>query len=117
VLVIDDDPDVRGFIVTSLEEQGYRVREASDGRKGLQAVAEEKPDLVILDFIMPGLSGAEVANRILAEQPGQAILFVSGYSETEAVRSVAPDAPLLTKPFRAEALDTAVRKALARIPA
>ena len=113
VLVIDDDPDVRGFIVTSLEEQGYRVREASDGRKGLKAIAEDKPDLVIVDFIMPGLSGAEVANRILAEQPGQSILFVSGYSETEAVRRVAPNAPLLTKPFRAEALDKAVRRALA----
>ena len=114
VLVIDDDPDVRGFIVASLEEQGYRVREASDGRKGLKAVGQERPDLVILDFIMPGLSGAEVASRILAEQPGQPILFVSGYSETEAVRRVAPDAPLLTKPFRAEALDMAVRRALAR---
>ena len=113
ILVIDDDPDVRGFIVTSLEEQGYRVREASDGRKGLKAIAQERPDLVIIDFIMPGLSGAEVANRILAEHPGQAILFVSGYSETEAVRSVAPHAPLLTKPFRAEALDKAVRGALA----
>ncbi|MBC7820210.1 MAG: response regulator [Planctomycetaceae bacterium] len=113
VLVIDDDPDVRGFLVTSLEEQGYRVREASDGRKGLKAIAEDKPDLVIVDFIMPGLSGAEVANRILAEQPEQLILFVSGYSETEAVRRVAPNAPLLTKPFRAEALDKAVRRALA----
>jgi len=113
VLVIDDDPDVRGFIVTSLEEQGYRVREASDGRKGLKAIAQEKPDLVIVDFIMPGLSGAEVANRILAELPEQSILFVSGYSETEAVRRVAPHAPLLTKPFRAEALDKAVRRALA----
>ncbi|MEO5612628.1 MAG: PAS domain S-box protein [Sphingomicrobium sp.] len=113
VLVIDDDPDVRAFIVTSLEEQGYRVREASDGRKGLKAIAQDKPDLVIVDFIMPGLSGAEVANRILAEQPDQPLLFVSGYSETEAVRRVAPNAPLLTKPFRAEALDKAVRRALA----
>jgi PAS domain S-box-containing protein len=113
VLVIDDDPDVRAFIVTSLEEQGYRVREASDGRKGLKAIAQDRPDLVIVDFIMPGLSGAEVANRILAELPEQTILFVSGYSETEAVRRVAPNAPLLTKPFRAEALDKAVRRALA----
>ncbi len=113
VLVIDDDPDVRGFIVSSLEEQGYRVAEASDGRKGLKAFASERPDLVVLDFIMPGLSGAEVAKRILAEAPGQPILFVSGYSETEAVRRVAPKAPLLTKPFRAEALDRAVRGALA----
>ncbi|MEO6255913.1 MAG: hybrid sensor histidine kinase/response regulator, partial [Sphingomicrobium sp.] len=69
------------------------------------------------DFIMPGLSGAEVASRILSEQPDLPILFVSGYSETEAVRRVAPDAPLLTKPFRAAALDEAVRKALTRKPA
>jgi DNA-binding NarL/FixJ family response regulator len=89
------------------------VREASDGRKGLKAIAQDRPDLVIVDFIMPGLSGAEVASRILKEQPDQSILFVSGYSETEAVRRVAPNAPLLTKPFRAEALDKAVRRALA----
>ena len=113
VLVIDDDPDVRAFIAAALEEQGYRVREASDGRGGLASIARDKPDLVILDFIMPGLSGAEVANRILIKDPDQPILFVSGYSETAAVKRVAPEAPLLTKPFRADALDKAVRAALA----
>jgi PAS domain S-box-containing protein len=113
ILVIDDDPDVRQFIVTTLEEQGYRVREAADGARGLKEAAREKPDLVVLDFIMPGLSGAEVANRLLAKRRNQPILFVSGYSETEAVRRVAPDAPLLAKPFRADALDKAVRGALA----
>ncbi len=113
VLVIDDDPDVRGFIVASLEEQGYRVREASDGREGLAALERETPDLVILDFIMPGLSGADVARQIRAKHPHQQILFVSGYSETEAVKRTAPDALLLTKPFRADALQKAVRRALA----
>ena len=113
VLVIDDDPDVRGFIVATLEEQGYRVRQAPDGEHGLKEAAREKPDLVVLDFIMPGLSGAEVAKRILAKAPDQPILFVSGYSETEAVKRTAPDAPLLAKPFRAEALEKAVRTALA----
>ena len=62
---------------------------------------------------MPGLSGAEVANRILGQTPAQSILFVSGYSETEAVRRVAPEAPLLAKPFRADALEKAVQGALA----
>lgn len=114
VLVIDDDPDVRGFVVATLEEQGYRVREASDGREGLAELARETPDLVVLDFIMPGLSGAEVASQILAERPDQPILFVSGYSETDAVKRVAPQAPLLAKPFRADALDRAVRGALAK---
>ncbi|MBA2466063.1 MAG: response regulator, partial [Sphingomonas sp.] len=113
VLVIDDDPDVRAFIAAALAEQGYRVREASDGRKGLKAFREERPDLVVLDFIMPGLSGAEVAKRMLREVPGQPILFVSGYSETAAVREAAPDAPLLTKPFRPDALEKAVRAGLA----
>ena len=112
VLVIDDDPDVRGFIVDSLEEQGYRVREASDGREGLAELERQTPDLVVLDFIMPGLSGAEVARQIRAKRPDQPILFVSGYSETEAVKQTAPDAPLLAKPFRAEALQKAVRGAL-----
>ena len=114
ILVIDDDPDVRAFIAATLEDQGYRVREAADGAQGLKEAAREKPDLVILDFIMPGLSGAEVANRLLAKRSTQAILFVSGYSETDAVRRVAPNAPLLAKPFRAEALDKAVRGALSQ---
>jgi PAS domain S-box-containing protein len=112
VLVIDDDPDVRHFIVTALEEQGYRVRQASDGKEGLAKLSREKPDLIIVDFIMPGMSGAEIAKRIRAKLPDQPILFVSGYSETEAVKRIAPDAPLLTKPFRADALHRAVRGAL-----
>ena len=114
ILVIDDDPDVRAFISESLEELGYRVFQANDGKSGLSAFAAEKPDLVVLDFIMPGLSGADVAGRILAKQPQQPILFVSGYSETDSIRSIAPNAPLLTKPFRADALSKAVRGALAR---
>ena len=113
ILVIDDDPDVRAFIVDSLGEQGFRVREASDGREGLAALDREVPDLVVLDFIMPGLSGADVARKIRTKHPRQPILFVSGYSETEAVKRAAPDAVLLTKPFRAEALQKAVRSALA----
>jgi PAS domain S-box-containing protein len=113
VLVIDDDPDVRGFIAAALEEHGYRVRQAADGREGLAELAREVPDLVIVDFIMPGMSGAEVANRIRAKLPDQSILFVSGYSETDAVKRTAPDAPLLAKPFRADALHKAVRGAIA----
>ncbi|MDQ3143450.1 MAG: PAS domain S-box protein [Pseudomonadota bacterium] len=113
VLVIDDDPDVRGFIAASLDEFGHRVHQAADGETGLELFREERPDLVVLDFVMPGLSGADVARQILAVKPGQPILFVSGYSETEAIHRVAPSAPLLVKPFRADALNAAVRDALA----
>ena len=109
ILVVDDDPDVRGFIVATLEEQGYDVREASDGQEGLRMAEEQATDLIILDFVMPGLSGADLAKRILATRPLQPILFVSGYSETDAVKRAAPGAPLLAKPFRADALAKAVR--------
>jgi PAS domain S-box-containing protein len=114
ILVIDDDPDVREFIVESLAGMGHGVRQASDGAGGLKMFLDERPDLVIIDFIMPGMSGADVARVILREVPDQRLLFVSGYSETDAILRAAPDASLLTKPFRADALDQAVREALAR---
>jgi len=114
ILVIDDDPDVRAFISETLAEQGYAVSEAADGKTGLNAFAANSPDLVVLDFIMPGLSGADVASRILSTHPDQPILFVSGYSETDSIKRIAPKAPLLTKPFRAEALTKAVRTALVK---
>ncbi|GAA4024372.1 PAS domain S-box protein [Sphingomonas swuensis] len=115
VLVVDDDPDVRAFICASLEELGYAVREASDGGEGLALFREAAPDLVVLDYLMPGMSGAEVARVIRSERAEQPILFVSGYSETDAIRAAAPDAILLPKPFRADALGKAVRQVLATV--
>ena len=112
ILVIDDDPDVREFIAESLADYGYEVRTAIDGATGIAAFNQSRPDVVILDYAMPGLSGGDVAARILKLVPGQPILFVSGYSESEALRRAAPQAALLSKPFKPEALDLAVREAL-----
>ncbi|WP_265569335.1 PAS domain-containing protein [Sphingomicrobium nitratireducens] len=109
VLVIDDDEVVRAFIVESLKDYGFSVREAVSGRDGLDAFAEARPDMVILDYIMPGMSGAEVADAILEMRPEQPILFVSGYSETDAIRAAAPHAGFLPKPFKAETLVEAIR--------
>ncbi len=114
ILVIDDDEDVRHFIAAGLEEYGHEVIEAADGVEGIERFAEARPDLVVLDYIMPGLSGAEVAAHILATDPAQPILFVSGYNETDAIRQVTPSAHILSKPFRAAALEDAVRAALVR---
>jgi PAS domain S-box-containing protein len=113
ILVVDDDPDVRGFIADTLAEEGFRVRDCADGRRALEEFASDRPDLVVLDFVMPAMSGAEIATRMLSDVPDQKILFVSGYSETDAIKSIAPNSPLLPKPFRSDALCRAVRKALA----
>ncbi|MCL6741844.1 PAS domain S-box protein [Sphingomonas sp. RB56-2] len=112
VLVIDDDEEVRHFITASLEEYGHDVIEAADGVDGIERFGSSRPDLVIIDYVMPGLSGAEVAAHIIATNPDQAILFVSGYSETDEIRKAAPNANVLFKPFRAAALEEAVRAAL-----
>jgi PAS domain S-box-containing protein len=117
VLVIDDDEEVRHFIAASLEEYGHEVIEAADGVDGIERFGATQPDLVVIDYVMPGLSGAEVAAHIVATRPDQPILFVSGYSETDEIRKVAPDANILAKPFRAATLEEAVRAALAKVPA
>ncbi|QDP19722.1 hybrid sensor histidine kinase/response regulator [Sphingomonas xanthus] len=113
ILVIDDDDEVRRFISAGLEEFGHEVTEAADGVEGVRRFDDILPDLVILDYIMPGKSGAEVAADLLARKPDQPILFVSGYSETDEIRRVAPHAQILAKPFRATALEEAVRAVLA----
>ncbi|HET9810066.1 MAG TPA: PAS domain-containing protein [Sphingomicrobium sp.] len=113
ILVIDDDPDVRAFIAEALSDEGYQVRDCSDGKCGLAEFEADPPDLVVLDFVMPEMPGSEVARQMLERRPDQKILFVSGYSETDAIKAVAPDSPVLAKPFRSVALSRAIRDALA----
>jgi CheY-like chemotaxis protein len=64
VLVVDDDPDVRLFSVTVLEENGYTPLEAEDGESGLKMIKEEKPDLIILDILMPRQSGVRLYREL-----------------------------------------------------
>ena len=114
VLVIDDDPDVRGFIVD--QPGGTGLSRARGERRpqgpGGDRARDARPRHPRLHHARP--VGRRGRHRILARQPGQPILFVSGYSETEAVKRVAPDAPLLAKPFRADALDKRCASALAK---
>lgn len=113
VLVVDDDPDVRQFLTDSLEGLGYRVIVAEDGQKCLSAIKTTTPDVVLLDFAMPGMNGAEVADRIRADHPDLPVVFASGYSDSAAiVEAVGPAATVLKKPFRIDDLDFALRKAV-----
>ena len=64
VLLVDDDPQVRELVRINLEFEGYTVREAADAEEGLEAIAEAKPDLVLLDVMMPHVDGWEMLRRM-----------------------------------------------------
>jgi DNA-binding response OmpR family regulator len=68
VLVVDDDPDVCDLVTYKLEQSGFEVRRASDGDAALREVARRIPDLVLLDIMMPGISGLEVLERLRSDQ-------------------------------------------------
>ncbi|WPB59150.1 ATP-binding protein [Xylophilus sp. GOD-11R] len=111
LLVIDDDEDVRRVIVELLGSAGFEVTESADGRSGLEQLAAWRPDAAVIDFIMPGMNGAEVARRAQELHPGLPILFVSGYSDTVALDGIA-DAMVLRKPFNDDSLQRAVARIL-----
>lgn len=64
VLIVDDDPGLRGFVRASLELEGYAVREAGSADEGLSAIDEEPPDLILLDVMMPKVDGWEMLRRL-----------------------------------------------------
>jgi CheY-like chemotaxis protein len=114
VLVVDDDPDVRAFLRESLDSLGYAAIIAESGSVALQTLERTSPEVMILDFAMPGMNGAELAKRIRTLRPGLPIIFASGYSETAAIRSVTSDrSRVLHKPFKVHELQAALGELLA----
>ncbi len=114
ILVVDDERAIRRFLRVSLGSQ-YTVIEAADGRQALQAVASERPDLVILDLGLPDMDGAEVTRR-LREWTQIPIIIVS-VREREEDKIAALDAgadDYLTKPFGIGELMARIRVAVRR---
>jgi len=125
VLVVDDDPDVRLFSVTVLEEHGYTPLEATDGEQGLAIVKNEQPDLVILDVLMPKESGVRLFRHIKTDPKLQKIpvIILSGITQKSFLRSqkaltefggaaVPEPEAYLEKPVEPEELATAIRNIL-----
>ncbi|MFC1491854.1 response regulator [Nitrospinota bacterium] len=118
VLVIDDDPDIRALVKSSLEVRGHHVVLSEDGDEGLKLSSREEPDLIILDIMMPRMSGYEVA-RQLAARPHTAaipILMLSSKGSlddvTEGLRGFADE--YVTKPFRPDELAARVEALVRR---
>ncbi|MEJ2728192.1 MAG: response regulator [Deltaproteobacteria bacterium] len=89
VLVVDDDPDVRLFSVTVLEENGYIPLEAEDGESGLEMIKSEKPDLVILDVLMPRQSGVRLYRELKTSKTLKdvKVIILSGIAQKTFLRS------------------------------
>ncbi|MGK6357140.1 ATP-binding protein [Sphingomonas sp. DT-207] len=115
IALIDDDPQVRATLAEMLRGAGAEVREAGEGAEGLALVHERRPDLVVVDFAMPGMSGAEVARAVHEVHPGLRILVVTGFAESQKLDGIAgPDVTMLRKPFESHELLCRVTEMLGR---
>jgi DNA-binding response OmpR family regulator len=112
VLVVDDEADIRGTISELLRYNGYHVDSVTSGAEALAAVRNQTPDIVLLDLLLPGMSGIDVANQLRAAYPTLPILFVSGHAEPDLLNSAVPGTRLLRKPFQSEELYAEVRRSL-----
>ena len=125
VLVVDDDPDVRLFTVTVLEQHGYTPLEATNGEEGKQMIKEAAPDLVLLDVLMPRESGVRLYRELKTDKKLRdlPVVILSGIAEKSFLRSqkaltefggdpVPEPEYYLEKPVEAEELARTIQKIL-----
>lgn len=90
-MVVDDEPDIRYLLRKMLEKEGYEVTEARDGRECLEKLKKERPDLILLDIMMPGMFGWEVSKRIKEDEMTKSIpvaMLTVRTSEEDKVKSL-----------------------------
>ena len=107
ILLVDDDENVRPVLAESLRLAGYQVDEAANGASGLELIKSQRYAAAVIDFLMPGMNGAQMAREARQIQPGLPIVFVSGYSDTLALDAIY-DAIIIRKPFELEKLHHAL---------
>ena len=113
ILVVDDDPKILKLIALRLAQEGYRAVAAESGESALAHIKIEKPGLVLLDIMMPGMSGFEVLQRIKAMDPNVPVcpvcIVTAVYDEEEGKRCFAEGAyEYVTKPIDFEYLQKAI---------
>ena len=116
VLVVDDDANVRQLIVECLEVIGYKVQQADSGMRGLALLEEDPPDLLVVDFIMPDMNGAEVISRVRRTHPEIPIVLSTGYVDARSESTIPPTEKVLQKPFDIDQLARTVSEALEHPP-
>ena len=117
ILVADDDPEILGMLSLRLQKRGYQVLEASDGEQTLEAARAQKPDLIVLDVMMPGKNGWEVA-RILRHEDatreiGIVVLTAIGEKMNEMTSPLYGADAYIDKPFEFTDLEQKIADVLA----
>jgi two-component system alkaline phosphatase synthesis response regulator PhoP len=116
ILVIDDEPSIVKLVTAYLKPEGYDVQTASDGTAGLQAARAFKPDIVILDIMLPGMDGLELLQHLRRESQAYVILLTAKTEETDKIVGLSVGADdYVTKPFSPRELTARVKAALRRL--
>ncbi|MFA6450189.1 MAG: response regulator [bacterium] len=112
ILVVDDDKFVRGGLMEVLTIRGYDVDTAEDGYEALKQVEEGEFDLILLDLILPGISGVETLTRILRSKPLSNVIAMTAYSEQAVVaKAMAEGAKrCFLKPMDLDLLEDALKE-------
>ena len=118
ILVIDDEPSIINLVSAYLRPEGYEVYTALDGQSGLKAARAFKPELIILDIMLPGMDGIELLSRLRRESQVYVILLTAKTEETDKIVGLSVGADdYVTKPFSPRELTARVKAALRRIQA
>lgn len=118
ILVIDDEPSIVNLVMAYLKPEGYEVYTATDGPSGLKAARAFKPDLVILDIMLPGMDGLELLSRLRRESQVYVILLTAKTEEIDKIVGLSVGADdYVSKPFSPRELTARVKAALRRIQA
>jgi len=115
ILVIEDELPVQESIVTALEASGFRVIAASDGEEGLERLRSERPDLIVLDLMLPRIGGMDVCSAVREHSEVPIVMLTGLAAEDDRVEGLTRGADdYITKPFRARELTARVRAVLRR---
>jgi two-component system phosphate regulon response regulator PhoB len=118
VLIVDDETDILELIRYNLQKEGYRVTTVKTGEEGLQLVRELKPDVVVLDLMLPGLDGLSVCNRLKRDESTRSIpvvMLTAKAEDTDIVTGLELGADdYVTKPFSPKVLTARLRAVLRR---
>nr|WP_145546307.1 response regulator [Variovorax boronicumulans] len=116
ILYVEDNEDLRDSIAMLLEEEpGYAVQVCGTGEEALALLAQDGCDILISDVGLPGLSGVELAQQVLARNPAQYVLLCSGYDMGTELEAMGPHVQALTKPFEVDALERLLQQMAAAL--